>query len=318
MEAGREFFEDVLGLGDASGADALGAAGGDGGGGIAGEGALGGGEFLEFCFIEEEDLAVGFEVTAVGGDGGAERRFVGGAGAEGEGDGETIAGLGDVGGDFGDAEVGGVFFEVGGEVGEEGVAQAAEVGGEEVERFVAIAEPPSAVGGFEGEAVFFEEGEEGVVGRIFAGGEGDGEKVFAAVDAELGAGRALDDARRGGRGGAGEGGGRGEEDRDAGEGVVVPSDGSGRTIDPEKSGLALECGEEIAEAGAVELDDFGRGLRAGPALQQDEGGDEFGGRGSGREIEVHLDRDGVARGGGGEVGWEVEAKHGCGAKKFRE
>ena len=80
----------------------------------------------------------------------------------------------------------------------------------------------------------------------------------------------------------------------------------------------VNCSRSKLTSYRIELDDFGRGLRAGPALQQDEGGDEFGGRGSGREIEVHLDRDGVARGGGGEVGWEVEAKHGCGAKKFRE
>ena len=78
------------------------------------------------------------------------------------------------------------------------------MGGEKVKRFVAVAQPPRAVGGFEDEAVFFEEGEQRVVRWIFARREGDGEKVFAAVDAELGAGGTLDHARRGGRGGAGE------------------------------------------------------------------------------------------------------------------
>jgi hypothetical protein len=310
LEAGGEFFEDVLGFGDAGGADALGAARGDGGGGIAGEGALGGGEFLEFLLVEEEDFAVGFEVAAVGGDGGAEGGFVGGAGAEGERDGETVAGLGDVGGDVGDAEMGGVFLEVGRELGAEGVAQAGEVGGEEVEGLVAIAEPPRAVGGLEDEAVFFEEGEDGGVGRVFAGRQGDGEEVFAAVDAETRAGRAGRDARRGGRGGAGGGGGRCQENGDAGErAIVVPRDGGG-AVDPEEDGLARERGEQIAEARAVELDDFRRGLGAGPALEEDEGGDEFGGGRTGGEIEVHLDRNGVARGGRGEVGREVEAEHG--------
>jgi len=76
--------------------------------------------------------------------------------------------------------------------------------GEKVKRFMAVAQPPRAVGGFEDEAVFFEEGEQRVVRWIFARREGDGEKVFAAVDAELGAGGTLDDARRGERGGAGE------------------------------------------------------------------------------------------------------------------
>ena len=160
-------------------------------------------------------------------------------------------------------------------------------------------------------------GEDGGVGRVLAGRQGDSEEVFAAVDAEAGAGRARDDARRGGGRGAGEGGGRGEKNRDAREGVVVPGDGGG-SVDPEEDGLAAEGGEEVAEAGAVELDDFRRGLGAGPALEEDEGRDEFGRRSSGGEIEVHFDRDGVARGGGGEVGWEVKTEHGCGAKNFRE
>ena len=296
----------------------MGAAGRDGGGGIAGEGALGGGEFLEFFLVEEENVAVGFEVTAVGGDGGAEGGFVGGTGAEGEGDGEAIAGLGDVGGDFGNAEMSGVFFEVGREVGAKEIAEAGEMGGEEIKCFVAVAQPPRAVGGFEDEAVFFEEGEQRVVSWIFARREGDGEKVFAAVDAEPGAGGTLDDARRGRRGGAGEGSGSGEKNGYSGESAVVPSNGGGRAVDPKENGLAREGGEEVAQAGAVELDDLGRGLGAGPALEEDEGRDEFGSRGSGGEIEVHFDRDGVARGGGGEVGWEVKTEHGCGAKNFRE
>lgn len=98
----------------------------------------------------------------------------------------------------------------------------------------------------------------------------------------------------------------------------MPRDGSGRAIDPKEKGLALESGKEVAQTGAVELDDLGRGRGAGPALEEDEGRDEFGRRSSGGEIEVHFDRDGVARGGGGEVGWEVDAEHGGGAKNFRE
>ena len=70
-------------------------------------------EFLEFFVVEEENFTVGFEVTAVGGDSVTEGGFVGGTGAEGEGDGEAIAGLGNLGGDLGDAEMSGVFFEVG-------------------------------------------------------------------------------------------------------------------------------------------------------------------------------------------------------------
>ena len=83
-------------------------------------------------------------------------------------------------------------------------------------------------------------------------------------------------------------------------------------------GLALKGGEEVAQAGAVELDDLGRGLGTGPALEEDKGRDEVGRWGSGGEIEVHFDRDGVARGGGGEVGWEVDTEHGGGAENFRE
>ena len=74
----------------------------------------------------------------------------------------------------------------------------------------------------------------------------------------------------------------------------MPRDGSDRAIDPKEKGLALESGKEVAQTGAVELDDLGRGRGAGPALEEDEGRDEFGRRSSGGEIEVHFDRDGVA------------------------
>ena len=59
---------------------------------------MGGREFLEFFLVKEENFTVGFEVTAVGGDSVTEGGFVGGTGAEGEGDGEAIAGLGNLGG----------------------------------------------------------------------------------------------------------------------------------------------------------------------------------------------------------------------------
>ena len=78
-------------------------------------------------------------------------------------------------------------------------------------------------------------------------------------------------------------------------------------------GREAEGGDELAQAGAVELDKFWRSGAAAPALEQDEGGNELGGRRASGEIEVHLERDGVARCRGGEVGREVEAKHGCAA-----
>ena len=80
LETRGEFFENGFGLGDAGAADALGAAGGDGSGGVTGKGALGGGEFFELVGCDEVNLAAGFEVAAVGGDGFAEGGVVGGAG----------------------------------------------------------------------------------------------------------------------------------------------------------------------------------------------------------------------------------------------
>ena len=180
--AGGEFLDDGLGFGDAGGAHALGAARGDGRGRIAGDGALGGGEFLELIGRDEVNLAAGFEVAAVGRDGVAERGVVGGAGFEAEREGVAAGGFLGFGDDFGGAEARGVFLEIFGEVGVEAGAEAVALGGEEVERLVAVAEPPFAGGGIEGEAVGFNEVEGAGVLRVLGRGEGEGEEVFGAVD----------------------------------------------------------------------------------------------------------------------------------------
>ena len=182
LKTGGEFFENCFGLGDAGAADALGAAGGDGGGGVAGDGALGGGEFLELFGCDEVNLAAGLEVAAVGGDGFAEGGVVGGAGLQADREVETAGGLGGIGDDLGVAEAGGVRLEIGGEIGVEDGAEAFTVGGEKVEGLVAVAEPPFARRGIEGEAGCFHEIDGAGVERVLGRGEREREEVFGAVD----------------------------------------------------------------------------------------------------------------------------------------
>lgn len=76
----------------------------------------------------------------------------------------------------------------------------------------------------------------------------------------------------------------------------------------DEDGFGAEGGGEGAELGAGELEKTRRRGGAGPALEQGERGKNFrvGRRG---KIGVHLERDRVAGGGGGEVGREVDAKH---------
>ena len=77
----------------------------------------------------------------------------------------------------------------------------------------------------------------------------------------------------------------------------------------DKNGFWAGGGGELAELISGELEKR-RGRRsAAETLQVGEDGKE---RGGGREVRVefHLDRNGVAEDGGGEVGWKDEAKHG--------
>lgn len=189
LEVRGNFFEDVLGLDEAGGADAVGAAGGAADAAFAGEGALGLGEFLELFGGDEVDLAAFLDVAAAGGGGGENLIFGYATGAEGEGDVVAVAVVDGVAGDLGVAEAGGVFLEVVGELGVEFVAEAWAVSGEEVEDFVSVAEPPFARGWLEDEAGGFDEIEGGGVAEAFAGWEGDGEEMFGAVDRQRGGGR---------------------------------------------------------------------------------------------------------------------------------
>jgi len=76
-------------------------------------------------------------------------------------------------------------------------------------------------------------------------------------------------------------------------------------------------GGEFAQLRTGELDELRRGTRAAPPLQQGQYGEKFGGR-SGGQIQFHAQRHGIARGGGDEVGRQVEAEHGCAGENFRE
>jgi hypothetical protein len=182
LKAGGEIFEDRLGVGEAGGRNAMRAPGGEGGGRGAVEGALGCSQFLDTRGLEEENASVGFEVVAAGVDGGADGFVGGGARANGEGDVEVAAEFGGFGDDIRGTDTRGVAFEVGGELGVKFVAEARAVFGEKIQGFVAVAEPPFAIGRLEDETVGFDEIEGGGVGRVFARREGEREKVFGAVD----------------------------------------------------------------------------------------------------------------------------------------
>ena len=73
-------------------------------------------------------------------------------------------------------------LEVGGEIGVEGFPETLTVGGEKIEGLVAVAEPPFARGGVEGEAGGFDEIDGAGVKWVLGGGEREGEEVFGTVD----------------------------------------------------------------------------------------------------------------------------------------
>ncbi|MDR1280468.1 MAG: hypothetical protein LBK99_06565 [Opitutaceae bacterium] len=107
--------------------------------------------------------------------------------------------------DFRLADGGGVFFEVVREIGMEFVAQRPAVKREEIERLVPVAEPPFAIGRLEPKTVPLDEIERGRIGRVLAGGQGDGEVMLAAIDKHRRGGRPGGSGGVSGEGGGGEG-----------------------------------------------------------------------------------------------------------------
>ena len=163
----------------------------------------------------------------------------------------------------------------------------------------------------------FNQLERGGVAALFARGQADGQKMFAAVNSQ----------RRGGDGGPGgcrqgaSGYGRRSRSQRFGERRFVQkfADPTQSRTDPEQRGLrgvdknegrlALERGNQFAQLGAVELDKgWGSGRAAAETLEQSESGElRRGGRSGG--VELDLDRDGVAWCRSGEVGGEQETQH---------
>ncbi len=248
LEAGREGLDDFLRLGRARAADPLGAAGREGGVGLAGEGALGLGEPGQLGGVEQEDLTVRLDVVAVARDGGADRGFVGGAGAQPEGHLEALAVRRGAAGDLGGTEMGRVPLKVGRELGVEAGAQAGPVGGEKIQGLVPVAEPPFSAHGFEAETAGLEQIERRGIGGVFARGQRDGEVMLRAIHQQRRGGVvARPGALAGGRGpGAG---GRGARPRgrrwgrlpemlgDPHEGGSDPEQGDGRGAGREKDRL---------------------------------------------------------------------------------
>ena len=211
--------------------------------------------------------------------------------------------------------------EVFGKLGVELVAEGGKVGSEEVENFMPVAEPPLTIGRFEAEAVILDEGEGGGVGGGFAGREGDGEKVFGAVDGERGWEIGGGSSEFGGRGNGGapnrrigmrrsgeRWGGNVEVFGDAAEDGADPEQGFGGGVDEGEDRLGAEGGGELAELGAGELKEKDGGGGGAETLEGGEGGYEGGGR-SGGKVELDFDGDSVARGREGEVGREKDTQH---------
>lgn len=135
-------------------------------------------------------------------------------------------------------------------------------------------------------------------------------------------------ASRGGSGGAGsrrggaDGGRTGDGDlwRGAGVGGVVevfadaaeagakPEERSLRGVDEGEDGLAGGGGDEFAELDAGELEECGRFFGAAETLEYGEGRKE-GGLRRGAQVELDLQRDGVARSGVDEIGRQEQAEH---------
>lgn len=88
----------------------------------------------------------------------------------------------------------------------------------------------------------------------------------------------------------------------------MPGDGSSRAVQPEKTRLVGERGDEIPQLRASELKKFWRRGRAGPALQENQSGENFSRRRT-AQVQIHLHGDGISWSGGREVGWKKETKH---------
>ena len=194
LEIRGERLQFLLQLGGAVSGDALAGAGQQRGVEGAGEGLLHVVELFQRGGGYKENGSSVLDVAAALGELVLEQ--VGGRAADVERDGdiELAAGLGDLGGDGGDAELRGVAAEVVGELGAPALFEAFPMGGEKGEGAMAVAQPPLARGRFEGEAGGFQRFEDGGVGVAFARGEDECEVLLGAVDLET-AGYRLGGAR---------------------------------------------------------------------------------------------------------------------------
>ena len=95
---------------------------------------------------------------------------------------------------------------------------------------------------------------------------------------------------------------------DAAQPRAEPEEGGLRGVDEGEDGLAGGGGDELAKLCACELKKGGRLFGAAKALENRERGQQCG-RGGRAEIDLDLQRDGVARGGGGEIGRQKQAEH---------
>ena len=96
---------------------------------------------------------------------------------------------------------------------------------------------------------------------------------------------------------------------DAGQIQAVPSERVGRAVGAEKHAFAKEGLHQLAKLGAIELQQGNRLGRHTEALQDGESRDQGRGRRN-AEVKLQPDGDGIARGGGGEVGRQEQAEHG--------
>ena len=279
--------------------------------GIAGERALTGFELRDLVGVDQKNVAAVLHVTAPAGDGRADLRLGSGADLEAERHIVAVGLLGDLSRELGRLEVRGVLGEVGREIGAKRLAQFLSTVRENVEHAVPVAQPPLPRHGVEREAVEFQEVERRIIVHRVARRQRDGEKMLGAVDRHrrevaLGIVAARDGrGRRGGR----DGFRLTEMFAHAEKCAVLPSERSGRFVHPEKHGLAGERGKEFAQLTALQLGKGHRARRDAEALQDRKCRDDVGGRRSG-QIQFHANGNGIARGGGGEIGGKEQAEHG--------
>ena len=198
------------------------------------------------------------------------------------------------------------------------------MGGEKVQHAVPVPQPPAPVRGLQRKPAPLEQFKRGRIGGVLAGGQRDREKLLRSIHLQGRGDRCV--ARRGTERRRGTGGGRryrqggGGRERGCGrfrfqqfthpaQEMSHPQQRPLRFVDPEESRLTLEMADQFTELASIQLKHQERCRTRPESLQRGQRRKPVRFRGS-RQIEFHLDRDGVASGSRGKIGWEQKPEHG--------